>query len=370
VGSTAFFAHSADLLSRMAQVLGRTEEAEKYRTLFAGIRQAFAKAYVSPGGIIGGTAPGQPVLREVTDAVRSKVKSGTLSLLVKNEELGGDPVPNRTKTLHLTVRRGNQSEEQTFAENSRVEIGGEASQPLEIISAFYGYDATELGDTQGSYALALRFGLLDEPGRSLAAKRLNELVVKNGFHPTTGFWSSIELLLALTDSGYHETAAKMLTLRDEPSWGRMAAQNTTMWEAFNAPAQNLSLNHWTHSAVSGWLWRNVAGLNPEEQHPGYQSFTIRPRATKDVSWCKASFDSIRGQIVSDWKLDGNLFTLRVTVPANTSATIYVPAKDLSSIREGGQPLAGTAGIKSVKMEANCAVIEVGSGDYCFTSKKI
>jgi alpha-L-rhamnosidase len=277
----------------MAQVLGRTEEAEKYRTLFADIRRAFAKAYVSPDGIIGGTAPWQPVLREVTD----------------------------------------------------------------------------MGDTQGSYALALRFGLLDEPCRSLAAKRLNELVVKNKFHPTTGFWSSIELLLALTDSGYHETAAKMLALRDEPSWGRMAAQNTTMWEAFNAPAQNLSLNHWTHSAASEWLWRNVAGLIPEEQHPGYQSFTIRPRVTREVSWCQASYDSIRGQIVSDWKLDGNLFTLRLTVPANTSATVYVPAKDLSSVSEGGKPLARTAGIKSVKMEANCAVIEVGSGDYSFSSQK-
>jgi alpha-L-rhamnosidase len=271
--------------------------------------------------------------------------------------------------LHLTVRRGSQSEAQTFAENSRAEIGGETSQPLEVISAFYGYDATDLGDTQGSYALALRFGLLDEPGRSLAAKRLNELVAKNRFHPTTGFWSSIELLLALTDSGYDETAAQMLTLRDEPSWGRMAAQNTTMWEAFNAPAQNLSLNHWTHSAVSEWLWRNVAGLNPEEQHPGYQAFTICPRVTNEVGWCNASYDSIRGQIVSDWKMDGNQFTLRVTVPANTSATIYVPAKDLSSVREGGQPLAGTAGINSVKMEANCAVIEVGSGDYHFSSQK-
>jgi hypothetical protein len=102
----------------------------------------------------------------------------------------------------------------------------------------------------------------------------------------------------------------------------LPAQNTTMWEAFNALAQNLSLNHWTHSAASEWLWRNVAGLNPEEQHPGYQSFTIRPRVTKEVSWCKASYDSIRGQIVSDWKLDGNLFTLRLTVPANTSATGY------------------------------------------------
>jgi alpha-L-rhamnosidase len=299
LGSTAFFAHSADLLSRMAQVLEHKEAAEKYQTLFQDIRRAFVKNYVSSNGI----------------------------------------------------------------------IGGKVGQPLEIISAAHGYGATDLGDTQGSYALALRFGLLDEPLRSLAVKRLNELVVKNKFHPSTGFWSSIEMLLALTDSGYNETAAKMLTLRDEPSWGHMAGQNTTMWEAFNARAQNLSLNHWTHSAVSEWLWRNVAGLNPDEHHPGYETFTIHPRPTQEVTWCKASYHSIRGQIVSDWKMEGNKFTLRLTVPANTSATVYVPAKDIQSVTESGRILSKATGVKLVKMEADCAVLEVGSGDYQFVSKR-
>ena len=368
LGSTAFFAHSADQLSRMAKVLGKKDEAEKYQNVFQGIRRAFVKNYVSADGIIGGNSPGNPVMRDVTDIVRSLVKNGKLAFVVKNDVLGGDPALNRIKNLHLVLRVGNKSEEQTFAENSKVELGGENGQPLEIISATYGYDATDLGDTQGSYALALHFGLLDEPLRSKAAARLNELVVKNKFHPTTGFWSSIEMLLALSDFGYHETAARMLTLRDEPSWGRMAEQNTTMWEAFNAPAQNLSLNHWTHSAVSEWLWRNVAGLNPDEDHPGCQSFTICPRPTQEVTWCRASYDSIRGRIVCDWKMDGNVFTLKLTVPANTTATVYLPAKDAASVTESGKILAKIAGVKSVQMEVGCAVLEVGSGDYHFESK--
>ena len=67
-------------------------------------------------------------------------------------------------------------------------------------------DPDDMGDAQGSYALALRFGLLDEPLRSLAARRLDQLVIKNKFHPTTGFWSSNELLLALSGNGYHADA--------------------------------------------------------------------------------------------------------------------------------------------------------------------
>ena len=175
------------------------------------------------------------------------------------------------------------------------------------------------------------------------------------------------MLLALSDSGYNDTAAKMLTLRDQPSWGNMAEQNTTMWEAFNAPAQNLSLNHWTHSAVSEWLWRNVAGLNPDEQHPGYRSFTICPRPTREVTWCKASYDSIRGQIFSDWACDGNNFALKITVPANTTATVFVPASGPKVVTESGRPASESEGVTLLRSEPGAVVYQVSSGVYQFNS---
>jgi alpha-L-rhamnosidase len=368
LGATAFFAHSADLVSRMARVLGRQEETERYQALFQGIRQAFVKNYVAAAGIIGGTAPGQPVLRDVTGIVRSRAKNGDLNFTVSNAELGGDPALNRIKKLHLMVRQENGSKEQVFAEGGKVEIHGHNGKPVEIISAVYGYDATDFGDTQGSYALALRFGLLDEPLRSQAARRLDELVIQNRHHPTTGFWSSIEMLLALSDAGYHEDAAAMVNQREEPSWGYMAEQNTTMWEAFNANTQNLSLNHWTHSAVSEWLWRNVAGLNPDEEHPGYQSFTIHPRLTGEVTWCQASYDSIRGKIVCNWRRAGDKFTLAMTVPANTTATVFIPASSSEAVTESGQPAAQSAGVNRLRTEPGLVVFRVDSGSYQFNSR--
>jgi len=367
LGATAFFAHSADLLSRMAQVLGRKAEAERYQALFQGIRQAFVKKYADVTGIIGVTAPGKPIMRDVTGTVRALVINGKLNFTVNNDVFGGDPAPNRIKNLHITVRNGNASEEQAFAEGSKVEMGGQSDQPIEILSAAYGHDAANLGDTQGSYALALHFGLLDEPLRSLAAKRLDELVVRNKYHPTTGFWSSIELLLALSDTGYHADAAEMLMQREEPSWGYMAEYNTTFWEAFNANTQNLSLNHWTHSAVNEWLWRNVAGLNPEEEHPGYQSFTIHPRPTEEVTWCRASYDSIRGKIVCNWRREGDKFTLEITIPVNTTATVFIPASSADSVTESGKPLAQSEGVKFLRQDGVDAVLKVDSGKYVFIS---
>jgi alpha-L-rhamnosidase len=290
IGATAFFAHSADLVARMAQVLGRNTEAEQYQALFQGIRQAFVKNYVNADGIIGGHSTGKPE------------------------------------------------------------------------------DAMNPGDTQGSYALALQFGLLDQPLQSKAAARLAQLVDNNGHHPTTGFWSSIELLLSLSACGCHDEAARMVNQHAMPSWGYMVDHGTTLWEAFNANTQNLSLNHWTHSAVSEWLWRNVAGLNPDEQHPGYQSFTIRPHPTSEVSWCKASYHSIRGTIVINWQCAADKFTMKTTIPANTTATVCVPTGHPQSVTESGQPAAQSKRVKFLRMEDGAAACEVGSGTYQFDSR--
>ena len=368
IGATAFFAHSADLVSRMAQALGRPAEAEQYQALFQGIRQAFVRSYVSTNGIIGGGPVRTPVMQDVTGTVRSLIKNGSLAFTVKNDVLGGDPALGQLKNLHIITRNGNEPLETEFAEDGAVELAGTDGRPLEIISASYGYDGMDLGDTQGGYAIALQFGLLDEPLRAKAAKRLDELVIKNGHHPTTGFWSSIELLLALSNSGYHADAAEMLNLRTEPSWGYMATHSTTLWEAFNANSQNLSLNHWTHSAVNEWLWRNVAGLNPDEQQPGYRAFTIRPRPTKEVTWCNASYDSIRGRIVSDWKSEGGKFTLAVTIPANTTATVIIPTTSPDAVTESGQLAIKSEGVTFLRAEPATVVYQVGSGTYQFTSR--
>lgn len=223
------------------------------------------------------------------------------------------------------------------------------------------------GDTQGSYALALDFSLLDEPLKSWAAARLAQLVEKNKYHPTTGFWSSVELLMALSANGYNDEAARMLNQQGMPSWGYMADHGTTLWEAFDANTRNLSLNHWTHSAVNEWLWRNVAGLNPDEQSPGYQTFTIHPRPTAEVSWCRSSYDSIRGRIVSNWRCHGGKFKLDITIPPNTTAIVTVPTVDPKSVMESGRCAAQAEAVAQLRADADSVTYRAGSGTYHFTS---
>ena len=108
-------------------------------------------------------------------------------------------------------------------------------------------------------------------------------------------------------------------------------------------------------------------MNPDDQHPGYQSFTIRPLPTREVTWCQADYDSIRGRIASDWKCDGNKFTLAITVPANTTATVFVPASGSDVVTESGQPAAQSEGVTLLRSEPGVVVYQVGSGAYQFNS---
>jgi alpha-L-rhamnosidase len=276
VGSTAFFAHSADLVSKMAASLGYHDDKAQYRNLFLQIRRAFVEAYVTSDGRIANNA-------------------------------------------------------------------------------------------QGCYALALHFDLLDEPLRSKSKKWLVEEIRRNDYHPTTGFWSSTELLLALSSHGDHSEASRMVNMRSTPSWGFMAENGTTFWESFDANTMNRSLCHWTHSGVGEWLWRNVVGLEPDPLYPGYRSMTIQPRPTKEVSSCRARYLSIRGPIEIEWALRGHEFQLDVAIPVGARAKLIFPVSDQGSIREGKASPKTASDVEFLSMSDSGPVFQVPSGRYHFTA---
>ena len=111
---------------------------------------------------------------------------------------------------------------------------------------------------------------------------------------------------------------------------------------------------------------------------GYQRLIIRPMPPspgsnpeqKPIDWVKAHYDSIHGRIATEWKRDGDSFDLKADIPANTTATVYIPARERGSVRENGQDLAQAKGVKFLRMESDRAVLSVESGSYHFTSKPL
>ena len=196
-------------------------------------------------------------------------------------------------------------------------------------------------------------------------------------HMSTGIQSTHRLMLELTRHGYDDLGWQLLTNRTFPSWGYMIENGaTTIWErwdgyvkgrGFQDPGMN-SFNHWAFGAVGEWMFRNLAGINPDEQNPGYKHFVIRPRPAPSLTWVKASYDSIRGRIESQWHRDGDTFTLDALVPPNTTAMVLFPTSSPSSVREGSTPAANAREVRFVGIQDGVVAFEVGSGQYHFTAK--
>ena len=146
-----------------------------------------------------------------------------------------------------------------------------------------------------------------------------------------------------------------------------------MWERWNGwtPAKGFgdigmnSFNHYAFGAVGEYLYGGVGGIRAAS--PGYKTIIIRPAVGEGLAWANTSFDSVHGRIVSNWKVEAGKLAMEVTVPANTTATVYVPAKDAAAVAESGKLVTKARGVKFLQMENNVAVYAVGSGTYRFQS---
>ncbi len=161
-----------------------------------------------------------------------------------------------------------------------------------------------------------------------------------------------------------------------PSWlypVKMGA--TTIWErwdgikpdgTFQDVGMN-SFNHYAYGAVGNWLYTNVAGIQTDAENPGYKVIIIKPVISEKLEFAVATYNSMYGEIKSRWELKGEKLKLFVTVPANTSARIFIPATENAEIKDNGMPLANNDEITIVGYKEGYFVVETGSGNYEFES---
>ena len=230
------------------------------------------------------------------------------------------------------------------------------------------------GNTQCCYILALRFGLLPDDMREKAMRYLVEDITARNNHLSTGFVGVSYLLPVLTQAGRTDTAFKLFLQDSFPSWLFSVKHGaTTIWErwdgwtpekGFQESGMN-SFNHYSLGSCGEWMFSTLAGIDTDG--PGFRKPVIRPTPGEGISWVKASYNSINGRIVSNWKIEGDQLTMDVTVPVNTTAAVSVPAKDASTVTESGKPAGKAAGVKFLHRENGCAIYEVGSGTYHFVS---
>ena len=119
--------------------------------------------------------------------------------------------------------------------------------------------------------------------------------------------------------------------------------------------------------IMEWFYGDLAGIRCDPDAVAFKKIIIRPTPIGDVTWAKASYESARGTISSEWKRSGGRLTMALTIPPNTTATVYVPTSESGSVTEGGKPASAANGVKFLRKENQCAVYEVGSGAYQFSA---
>lgn len=232
-------------------------------------------------------------------------------------------------------------------------------------------DGSLVHESQGAYAIAIGMDLMPEELLAPAGSRLVSLVKLRDDHLSTGFLGTPWLLEALSRSGHQDIAYRVLNQTTYPSWGYEVEQGaTTMWERWDGVKPNGDLgdprlnsyNHYAYGAVGAWMYQNIAGISPSS--PGYKRFVIAPKVGGGLSQASAHFDSVYGRIESSWRLAGDVLDMSVSVPANTTATVHLPADRAAEVTEGGSELPDTD-VKVLSEAGAEVIVELGSGHYEF-----
>jgi len=226
-------------------------------------------------------------------------------------------------------------------------------------------------NNQASNAFALYMGLVAEKNIQRVAANLADNVEKHNYHLTTGNLCTKYLLEMLTEHGFAETAYKIVAQTTYPSWGFMLSKGaTTLWERWEyatGDAMN-SHNHPMMGSVGSWFYKYALGINPDFQHPGFEQFSIKPFIFNDLTSVEGELNTVKGIIKSAWKKKDGQFSLDVTIPANTIATVYVPAKTAKALTESGKNISKVNGIIILGEENGYVILKVGSGRYTFNNK--
>lgn len=221
--------------------------------------------------------------------------------------------------------------------------------------------------TQAAQSIAFYYDLVPENEKSAAFEQLIlEIFNKHKGHLSTGIFATKFMFDFFREQNRNDVSYTVANQRDFSGWGNMVAHGaTTLYESWVYPDTVASQNHPMFGSITEWYYRSILGINSTA--PGFASFEIKPQPAGDLTWAKGYYNAIVGRIISDWKIDGTHFFLKVTVPANSQATIFVPSLPQRAVWEGGQPYEKSMGLKFIRYADGYAVFQAGSGNYSFES---
>ena len=319
----AYFAYDLEIVSHVAAALGKTDDATAFKNRSAEIKKAFNDIYVD---------------KTTHETVKSGVKTGFMG------------APNERDAQGKT-------------------------------------DKGQLMDTQASYAIPLALGTFNEENKPFALKYLKETIERKNkddggverpeYSLMTGFIGTAAISQALSENGNDDVAYRLLVNKEYPSWLYSVVNGaTSIWERLNSYTVDNgfggnnsmnSFNHYSFGAVAAWMYNHSLGIQRHPTKTGFQEFILKPTPDPNnkMTSAKGYYNSMYGTIKSAWNTEGGKSVFKITVPANTTTTLYLPAKSVNQITESGKSIAKW---KGVTVENDKVVMVLGSGAYSFEVK--
>lgn len=196
--------------------------------------------------------------------------------------------------------------------------------------------------TQTAHVLTLYLKLFREGQEKRLADELEELILENHGHLSTGFAGTTYLCPVLSEYGKNELAYQLLLNEEYPGW--LYSVNlgaTTIWERWNSvlpdghmnPEGMNSLNHYAYGSILGWMYQYGAGIRPKEA--GWNTFYLTPQPDQRLGELHCEYLSNSGKILSEWKYqkDGTI-AYRFTVPFGTKAVLQLPGEEMVELEAG------------------------------------
>ncbi|WP_282055846.1 family 78 glycoside hydrolase catalytic domain [Maribacter luteus] len=219
--------------------------------------------------------------------------------------------------------------------------------------------------TQVQQAFALMTGLAPKNLRDKVFANIEKELTDNKAYLDMGS-SGLPVLFKymIEESGRSDLFFKALSSKVQPSYGYFIERGENTWpEYWNVDVP--SRIHTCYTGVASWMTKSLAGIRPDPLSPGFQSFIIQPILAGDLSFVEGSTTSLYGEISSRWERNDKQFTLNVSIPPNSQATVYIPTNNLKSITENGKAMKKSEVVTFLRFENEHAVYKVEAGKYQF-----
>jgi alpha-L-rhamnosidase len=221
--------------------------------------------------------------------------------------------------------------------------------------------------SQMANAFPLYLGLVEEKNESAVLDNLvNDIVEKNDTHLTTGVLGTKYLIEALSMHGRSDVAWALATQTTYPSWAEMMKRFNTMCEFWTLKQSH---NHVMMGSIDAWFYKVLAGIQIDESQPAFKEFKVQPFLANGLDYVSATTNTLRGEISVNWEKTGSKFTMGVSVPFNTSATVYVPGSADNLLYVNGHELERVPSIELLGYSDGCNVFRVPSGEWNFITQK-